>query len=151
MENLQELGANPFPYIVPVIPRPLPAKLIRGKHFVLADLLKSILGISSQARSAQEQEPQAKVAEKALASFVWLDQSPLAEQDSQPTPQAAKKKKRKKAKKKLDRSRLLARDKKALWITWIQSLVSRMRRGRTICLALLLDLLCGCASGLRAL
>ena len=100
VKNLHELGANPFPYIVPIIPLPLPAKLIRGKHFVLADLLKSNSGISSQARSTQEQEPQAKLTEEALASFVWLDQSPLAEQDSQPTPQEAKKKKRKKAKKK---------------------------------------------------
>ena len=25
MKNLQELGANPFPYIVPVLPRPLPS------------------------------------------------------------------------------------------------------------------------------
>ena len=52
MKNLQELGTSPFPYIVHVIPRPLPAKLVKGEHFVLKDLLKLILGSSSQANSA---------------------------------------------------------------------------------------------------
>ena len=52
IKNLQELGASPFPYIVPVIPRLLPEKLIKGEHFILADLLKSIPGSSSQAGSA---------------------------------------------------------------------------------------------------
>ena len=47
VKNLRELGANPFPYIVPVIPHPLPVELVRGEHFVLADLLKSIAGSSS--------------------------------------------------------------------------------------------------------
>ena len=51
---------------------------------------------SAQAGSAQE--PQAKIAERALVSFIRPDQSPLAKQDSQPAPQATKKK-RKKAKK----------------------------------------------------
>ena len=50
VKNLQELRANPFPYIVLVIPRLLLIELIKGKHFVLADLLKSIPGSSSQAR-----------------------------------------------------------------------------------------------------
>ena len=49
VKNLQQLGTSPFPYIVPVIPRPLPKELIKGEHFVLADLLKLILGSSSQA------------------------------------------------------------------------------------------------------
>ena len=79
--NLRELGAS-LPYIVPVIPHPLLAELIKGEHFVLADLLKSILGSFSQVGSAQEQKPQIKIAEGALASFFWLDQSPLALQDS---------------------------------------------------------------------
>ena len=57
VKNLWELGANPFPYIVLVIPCPLPAELVRGEHFVLADLLKSIPGSSSQVGSVQEQEP----------------------------------------------------------------------------------------------
>ena len=48
VKNLRELGANPFPYIVPVIYRPLPAKLVRREYFFITDLLKSILGSSSQ-------------------------------------------------------------------------------------------------------
>ena len=58
MKNLLELGANPFPYIVPVIPRPLPTELVKGEHFTLADLLKSIPSSFAQAGSAQE--PQAE-------------------------------------------------------------------------------------------
>ena len=81
VKNLRELGVNPFPYIVSVIPCLLPAELIKGEHFVLADLLKSIPGSSSQAAFVQEQEPQAVIAEGALASFVRLDQSPLEKQD----------------------------------------------------------------------
>ena len=45
VKNLRELGASPFPYI----PRPLQTELVRGEHLVLTDLLKSILGSSSQA------------------------------------------------------------------------------------------------------
>ena len=54
MKNLQGLGCSPFPYIARVIPRPLPREVVRGEHFVLTDLLKSIPGSSSQARSARE-------------------------------------------------------------------------------------------------
>ena len=54
VSNLQGLGANPLPYIVPVIPRSLPVKLIEGEHFVLTDLLKLNPGSSSQAVSSQE-------------------------------------------------------------------------------------------------
>ena len=49
IKNLQELGADPFSYIVHVIPRPLPKELIKGEHFILVDLLKSIPGNSSHA------------------------------------------------------------------------------------------------------
>ena len=65
------MGANPFPYIVPVLSRPLQEELVKGEHFVLADLLKSISGSSSQAGSAQE--PQAEIAKGALVSFVRPD------------------------------------------------------------------------------
>ena len=77
MKNSQELGSNPFPYIAPVIPRPLPREVVGGEHFVLANLLKSISGSSSQAGSARE--PQAEIAEGALVRFVRPDQSPLRE------------------------------------------------------------------------
>ena len=46
-KNLQELDGNPFPYIIPVVPRSLPAEVIEGEHFVLTDLLKLISRNSS--------------------------------------------------------------------------------------------------------
>ena len=91
VKNFQEFGVSPFPYIFPILPRPFPEELVKGEHFVLKDLLKSIPGSSSQAGSAQE--PQAEIVEGALVSFVRLNQSPLAVQDPKPTPQAVKKKK----------------------------------------------------------
>ena len=90
VKNSQELGSSPFPYIAPVIPRPLSGEVVGGEHFFLADLLKSISGSSSQAGSARE--PQAEIAEGALVSFVRPDQSPLREQDSQAAPQVVKRK-----------------------------------------------------------
>ena len=52
VKNLRELGASPFDYIVPVILRPLLAEIIKGDHFVLSDLLKSILSSSLDGGSA---------------------------------------------------------------------------------------------------
>ena len=80
MKNSQELGSNPFLYIAPVIPCPLPGEIIGGEYFVLTDLLKSISGSSSQVGLARE--PHAEIIEGALVSFVRPDQSPLREQDS---------------------------------------------------------------------
>ena len=60
VKNLQKLGANLFPYIVPVIPHPLLKELTKGEHFVLANLLKLIPGSSSQVGSSQE--PKAEIA-----------------------------------------------------------------------------------------
>ena len=48
VKNLQEFGASPFRYIVPIIPRSLLEELVRGEHFFLVDLLKSILGCSAR-------------------------------------------------------------------------------------------------------
>ena len=90
-KKLYKLGASPIPYIVPGIPRPLPEELIKGEHFTLAGLLKSIPSSSSHVGS--DQEPQAEFAQEALTTFVRPDQSLLAIQDSNPAPQAAKKKK----------------------------------------------------------
>ena len=49
VKNLLELGASPFPYIMPVLPRPLPSEVIKGENFVLVDFLKLFPGGSSQA------------------------------------------------------------------------------------------------------
>ena len=76
VKNLRELGSNPFSYIVLVIPRPLSEELVKGEHFVLADLLKLVSSSSSQVGAAQD--PQAEIARGTLVSFLWLDQPPLA-------------------------------------------------------------------------
>ena len=65
MKNLREMGASPFPYIVSALPRLLPFELVKGEHFVLSDVLKLILGSSSQDDSA-------------LETFVWPDCLPLS-------------------------------------------------------------------------
>ena len=63
---------NPrLPYITLVTLYPLLGESVRGEHFVLADLLKSISGSSSQARFALE--PQVEIAEGALVSLVRPD------------------------------------------------------------------------------
>ena len=51
VKDLWELDTSPFPYIIPC---PLLAELVKGEHFVLADLLKSILGSFSQEGDSQE-------------------------------------------------------------------------------------------------
>ena len=75
VKNLQDLGASLFLYIVPILPRPLLKEVVKGEHFVLADLLKSLLGGSSQAKVIPE-------------LLVRLDHLPLAAQDPKPGPQA---------------------------------------------------------------
>ena len=92
VKNLRELSASPFPYIVLVIPRPLPTEFVRSKHFTLADLLKSISYSSAQARSTQE--PQAETTQETSATFLRLGQSPLDEQNSRPTPRRQRRRRR---------------------------------------------------------
>ena len=47
VKNLQDLGASLFPDIVFVLPRPLPSEVVKGEHFVLADILKLFPGGST--------------------------------------------------------------------------------------------------------
>ena len=81
VKTLRELGASPFRYIVTIIPHPLPIELVKGEHFVLADLFNSILGCSSQVGFAQ-----AKIAEAALVESIRPDQLPLDKRDPQLAP-----------------------------------------------------------------
>ena len=37
--NLRELTRIPSPYIIAVIPRPLPVEIVEGKHYIIAGLL----------------------------------------------------------------------------------------------------------------
>ena len=85
VKNLQELGGSPFPYIIPIIPRSLPAEVIEGEHFVLLDLLKLVPGSSSQAISTQEGQTEA--ATRTLVRYARATQP----QSPQPAPQLAKK------------------------------------------------------------
>ena len=76
-----------------VLPRPLPAELVKGEHFVLEDLLKLILGRSLQIESA----PGPLVRSDCLplsTQDLKPAQLPSARRDSQLTPQATKKNKR---------------------------------------------------------
>ena len=54
VNNLQELGASPFPYIVPILSHPLPNEVIKAEPYVLVDLFRSFPGGSSQAEVASE-------------------------------------------------------------------------------------------------
>ena len=78
--NLQELATYAFPYIILVVPYSLPSELIKGKHFVLANLCKSSPGSSS--REVATQEDQAEVATMALVRYVWVTQP----QSTRPAP-----------------------------------------------------------------
>ena len=68
---------------MPVLPRPLPSEVIKGEHFVLADLLRLLVGGSSQV-------------DVTLEPLVRPDYLPLVVQDPKPIPQDAKRKKKKK-------------------------------------------------------
>ena len=47
--NLRELSRGPSPYIIPVIPRPLPTEIVGGEHYVIVELLNLAPGSSSPA------------------------------------------------------------------------------------------------------
>ena len=49
VKNLRELSCNPSPYVLPVIPSPLPLEIEEGKHYVIADLLNLAPGSLSVA------------------------------------------------------------------------------------------------------
>ena len=51
MRNLRELSRSPSPYIIPVIPRPLPTEIVEGEHYVIADLLNLAPSISSSTKT----------------------------------------------------------------------------------------------------
>ena len=55
MYNFHDLSRHPSPYSVPIIPRPLPSKIMEGEHFLTADLLSLIPGGSSPARETKSE------------------------------------------------------------------------------------------------
>ena len=55
IRRLLQISEGPYPYNVPIISRPLPLEIVEGEHFVTADLLSSIPGISSPAKEAESE------------------------------------------------------------------------------------------------
>ena len=53
MRNLHELIHNSYPYILPVIPGPLPSEIEEGEHYVIADLLNLASGSSYPAKTSE--------------------------------------------------------------------------------------------------
>ena len=49
-KNLRELSRSPSPYIILVIPRPLPIEIVEGQHYIIDDLLNLALASSLQPR-----------------------------------------------------------------------------------------------------
>ena len=115
MKNFHDLSRHPSPYSVPIIPRPLPSKIVEGEHFVTTDLLSLIPGSSSpameaeseaaswelvistqsvQPSSAGEDSGPAPQASRQVEGGSHLERPPLARKGSHPAPQASKKKKR---------------------------------------------------------
>ena len=85
MKNLRELSGSPLSYIISIVPRSLPTEVIEGEHFVLVDLLKLVLGISSQDISTKEGQTEAATRTLVRPTRVTQPQSPW------PTPWLAKK------------------------------------------------------------
>ena len=85
MGNLRELSQNPSPYILPVIPRPLPTEIEKGEHYVIADLLNLAPGISSPAQTFET-----KAVGRELVINLRPEQPSSAREDFGPTPQASK-------------------------------------------------------------
>ena len=111
MKNLWEFGASPFSYIVPVIPPSFPEELVKGEHFVVADLLNSISGSSSQVGSIEE--PQVEIFEGALVNFFRPDQSHVTVQDIEATPLSNKRKGKIKAARAAKKGKIIPRHTKA--------------------------------------
>ena len=51
LRNLHELSCNPSLYILPVISRHVPKKIVEGEHYVIVDLLNLALSSSSSAKN----------------------------------------------------------------------------------------------------
>ena len=52
-KNLCELSRSPSPYIILVIPRPLPVEIVEGEHYVIVDLLNLAPSSSSPAKNSE--------------------------------------------------------------------------------------------------
>ena len=85
-KNLRELSHSPPPYMILVIPRPLPPKVVVREHYVIVNLLNSALGRLSPTKNSE-----ADVVGRELVVSTHSGQPSLAREDSGPVPQAFKK------------------------------------------------------------
>ena len=81
--NLHELTRSPSPYIIPVIPLPLPTEIVEGEHYVIVDLLNLALGSSSPAKTFETE-----TVGRELVISTQPEQPSLAREDSSLVPQA---------------------------------------------------------------
>ena len=86
VKYLHELNRSPSPYIIPVIPRPLPVKIVEGEHYVIADLLNLAPSSSSPTKNFETE-----VVGRELVISTQSEQPSLAGEDSGLVPQASKK------------------------------------------------------------
>ena len=82
MKNLRELSHNPSPYVLPVIPRPLPLEVEEGEHYVISDLLNLAPGSSFPAQTSETE-----VVGWELVISLLPEQPSSDREDSGPTPQ----------------------------------------------------------------
>ena len=81
VRNLHELSHSPSPYIILVIPRPLPTKIVEGEHYVIANLLNLAPSSSSPAQTFET-----KVVGWELVIGLRPEQPTLAIEDYGPAP-----------------------------------------------------------------
>ena len=84
--NLHELSRSPSPYIIPVIPRPLPIEIVEGEHYVIVDLLNLAPGSLSPAETYETE-----TVGRELVINIRPEQPYLVREDSGLVPQASKK------------------------------------------------------------
>ena len=89
MKNLHDLRCHPLPYSIPIIPHPLPSKVVEGEHFVAANLLSLIPGGSSPTGEVESEA----TGRELVISTQSVKPSSIRE-DSGPAPQAPKQVKR---------------------------------------------------------
>ena len=111
-KNLRELSRSPSSYIIPVIPRLLPAEIVEGEHYVIADLLNLAPGNLSLAKNFETKavgrelvispkpgQPSLAREDSGLVSQTYkkddrgsrLESLPLTKMGSRLAPQASKK------------------------------------------------------------
>ena len=86
VRNLRELSRSPSPYILPVIPCPLPIEIVEGEHYVISNLLNLAPGSSSPAKTFETE-----TVCRELVISTQVRQPFLAKEDFDPAPRASKK------------------------------------------------------------